>query len=467
MSMAMRTATTMMSMTGMPEADAGYRAAMADRQAWDLAFDPATGFRLTQEQARGQQPAPVGPVAQLLLAARGPAAVGREGRSTSLADAAAWPELSDERRARLTTLLAGFRVAEDAVAEHIKPFGEAANNSLVAWVLYLQRRDEQRHAVMFDRIAEEVLKLPGDTPDERLDAAREHTPPGVLELFEERLPAMADELAAGRARVDAGIGLYHMILEGIVLLSGQRALLADLEDGALPGVLEGVERVEKDERWHIGFGLRCLIDAKPSAELIDEVLATAEDAAEAWGDVVPKEIRDAVVPMCRRRFAIAKLLDVARSCGLAQLDPLRAEHPQVVEHAAARLAQAQAIDERRVAPAREAVGQERRAPRRALDRVRGAHGRDAAPAARRARRAARAPRPGDRRRGSPAAPAPTRSARARPWPHPPRARASRRGRADPRAAPPARRARRGRGPRRGSSAPPLKTVRFESAPPIR
>ena len=183
------------------------------------------------------------------------------------------PSSPDERRARLTTLLAGFRVAEDAVAEHIAPFGEAANNSLVAWVLYLQRRDEQRHAVIFDRIAAEVLKLPGDTADERLDAAREHAPAGVLELFEERLPAMAGELAAGRTGVDAGIGLYHMILEGIVLLSGQRALLADLEDGAMPGVLEGVERVERDERWHIGFGLRCLIDAKPSPELIDEVLA--------------------------------------------------------------------------------------------------------------------------------------------------------------------------------------------------
>ena len=421
---------------------------MADRQAWDLAFDPATGFRLTQEQ--------LGP-SNLLPSAQWPNFFSRlvarlqwDARSIDLAaDAAAWPELADERRARLTTLLAGFRVAEDAVAEHIRPFGEAANNSLVAWVLYLQRRDEQRHAVMFDRIADEVLKLPGDTPDERLDAAREHTPAGVLELFEERLPAMADELAAGRARVDAGIGLYHMILEGIVLLSGQRALLADLEDGALPGVLEGVDRVEKDERWHIGFGLRCLIDAKPSPELIDEVLATAEDAAEAWGDVVPKEIRDGrradVPPPVRDREAARR----ARGRGLAQLDPLRAEHPQVVEHAAARLAQAQAVDERRVAPAREAVGQERRAPRRALDRGRGAHGRDAAPGARRARRAARAPRPGDRRRGSPAAPAPTRSARARPWPRPPRARASRRGRADPRAAAPARRARRGRGPRPG------------------
>ena len=227
-------------------------------------------------------------------------------------DARAWPELADERRERLTTLLAGFRVAEDAVAEHLAPFGDAANNSLVAWVFYLQRRDEQRHARMFDRIAAEVLGLPGDTPDERRDAAREHTPAGVLELFEERLPAMAGELAAGRAGVDAGIGLYHMVLEGIVLLAGQHALLADLdEDGALPGVREAIDRVERDERWHIGFGLRCLMDARPSPELIDEVLASATDAAGAWGDVVPAEISEAVAPRCRRRLRIAKLLDTS------------------------------------------------------------------------------------------------------------------------------------------------------------
>ena len=225
-------------------------------------------------------------------------------------DAHAWPDLPDERRERLTTLLAGFRVAEDAVAEHLAPFGEAANNSLVAWVFYLQRRDEQRHARMFDRIAAEVLGLSGDTADERLDAAREHTPAGVLELFEERLPAMAAELAAGRSGVDAGIGLYHMVLEGIVLLSGQRALLADLEDGALPGVCEGVDRVERDERWHIGFGLRCLMDARPSPDVIDGVLALAEEASGAWGEVVPAEIREGIVPMCRHRLRVGRLLDV-------------------------------------------------------------------------------------------------------------------------------------------------------------
>ena len=68
----------------------------------------------------------------------------------------------------------------------------------------------------------------------------------MLELFDDRLPALSAELAAGRTGLDEGIGLYHMILEGIVLAAGQRALLEDLEDGMLPGVREGVEHVERD-----------------------------------------------------------------------------------------------------------------------------------------------------------------------------------------------------------------------------
>src|SRR4051794_15489279 len=162
----------------------------AVRQAWDLAFDPATGRRLRPEEI---------PSGSLLPPDKWPSFFSRvvarlqwDPNAIDLApDAAGWPELAPERRQRLTELLAGFRIAEDAVAEHLEPFGPAANNSLVAWVLFLQRRDEQRHAVIFDRIAAEVIRLPGDTAEERRDAARELAPAGVLELFEERLPAMA------------------------------------------------------------------------------------------------------------------------------------------------------------------------------------------------------------------------------------------------------------------------------------
>ncbi len=232
------------------------------------------------------------------------------------ADARAWPELPDERRGRLTKLLAGFVVAEDAVAEQLTPFADvarkatlASHESLVAWVFFLQRRDEQRHAMLFDRIAAEVLGLPGATPAERRAAAREHVAPALLELFEERLPAVAAELAAGHTALCEGLSLYHMLLEGVVFDAGQRALLDDLADGALPGVREGVERVECDERWHVGFGLRCLIETEPSDDVLDDLLARAEQAAGAWGDAVPAAVREESACKVARRLHAAQLID--------------------------------------------------------------------------------------------------------------------------------------------------------------
>jgi ribonucleoside-diphosphate reductase beta chain len=231
-------------------------------------------------------------------------------------DARAWPRLPAERRRRLTTLLAGFCVAENAVSEHITPFADAAreatlasHESLMAWVFFLQRRDEDRHARFFDRIAAEVLGVPGDTPAERRAAARAHVPDAVLELFEQRLPAMAAELTAGRAGLGEGVALYHMVLEGIIFDAAHHALGNDLVDDALPGVREGVRRVELDERWHIGFGLRCLIEAQPSRDLLDELLSRAEAATEAWGDALPSATREHVADLCHHRLAAVGLIE--------------------------------------------------------------------------------------------------------------------------------------------------------------
>jgi len=227
-------------------------------------------------------------------------------------DARAWPELADERRQRLTTLLAGFCVAEDAVAEQITPFSDAvrretlaSQESLMAWTFSLQRRDEERHARLFDRIAAEVLGLPGETPAERRAAAREHATPAILELFEEQLPTMAAGLAAGQTGLGEGVSLYHMLIEGVVFNAGTQALLDDLADGALPGVREGVERIERDERWHVGFGLRCLMESQPSQERIDDLVARAGAAAAAWGDAVPADIRERSARTCAHRLHVS------------------------------------------------------------------------------------------------------------------------------------------------------------------
>jgi ribonucleoside-diphosphate reductase beta chain len=285
---------------------------MKERQDWDLAFDPATGLRRRQEDETS---------GRILPSDRWPNFFSRvvaklqwdEAALDLVPDAKAYREMPDERRDRLTKLLAGFRIADDAVSVHLQPFGPAANNSLTAWVIYLQRRDEQRHARFFERVAGEVLGLPGETKEERGEEARKLAPPGMVDLFEKELPAMSAEMAEDKIGLTEGLALYHMTLEGMVLSAGQRALLDDLSDGAMPGVRKGVYHVELDERWHIGFGLRLLIDARPSPDVFDAILDRAEEAAAAWGDALPESIRDMIVPMARRRLAYAaKQLDHMR-----------------------------------------------------------------------------------------------------------------------------------------------------------
>ncbi len=169
------------------------------------------------------------------------------------ADARAWPEVAGPR---LTELVAGFCIGEAGVAEHLSAFGPAAE------CFAAQARDEERHARFFARYAAAV----------GLHDPRAHVSDAFLELFEVRLPA-AVAGAPGEA-----VGLYHMVLEGVVFTAGQLALL-DLVDDRLPGLRAGTELVLRDERWHVGFGARCLADLDyDEAAILEE----GERAAALW-----------------------------------------------------------------------------------------------------------------------------------------------------------------------------------------
>jgi ribonucleoside-diphosphate reductase beta chain len=223
------------------------------------------------------------------------------------ADGRAWPSLPAARRARLTVLLAGFIVAEASVAEEIEPFIPAAGNVETRDALAAQRADEQRHARLFDRIGALVLGLPGDGSEERAGAARDCVPRRLRDLFERRLPDTAAALAGGRVELGEAIGLYHMVIEGLVLSAGQQALLDDLADGALPEVRARLVRIERDERWHVGFGLRCLVDLRPDASVVAALDAAGDGAVDGWGDAVPAHLRRRAVAMHRRRLACVGL----------------------------------------------------------------------------------------------------------------------------------------------------------------
>jgi ribonucleoside-diphosphate reductase beta chain len=188
-------------------------------------------------------------------------------------------------RGRVAELIAGFCVGEAGVAEHLAPFIAAAPTA-ARRAFAAQERDEVRHARFFARAARELL--PGTDP-------RDLLAPEYLELFEVRLPA------AARAAADdlgAAVGLYHMVLEGVVFTAGQYALLERLDD-RFPGLRRGTELVLRDERWHVGFGTRCLVDAGVDEEAI---LAEGRRAAAVWAP----EQAERVVATLRRRLALVR-----------------------------------------------------------------------------------------------------------------------------------------------------------------
>ena len=222
-------------------------------------------------------------------------------------DKAAWPTLDDTENARVLGLIAGFCIAESAVSGHLGSFQAAASDDWVAACFRAQARDEHRHARFFDRVAAEVAAVPGADIAARQDVLRTLVSPELVALFEERLPVTALRLAKDREGLTAAVGLYHMVLEGVVLLAGQNALLDTLGrlSVGLPSVRRGVELVLRDERWHIGFGTRMVQGAGLGQDEVEAILALGQAAAGAWGDLVSPHAVERAVNMHRNRLRAA------------------------------------------------------------------------------------------------------------------------------------------------------------------
>ena len=219
-------------------------------------------------------------------------------------DKAAWLALDDAESARVLGLIAGFCIAESAVSGHLGSFQAAASDDWVAACFRAQARDEHRHARFFDRVAAEVAAVPGADIAARQDVLRTLVSPELVALFEERLPATAVRLAEDHEGLTAAVGLYHMVLEGVVLLAGQNALLDALGrlSVGLPNVRRGVELVLRDERWHIGFGTRMVQGSGLSQDEVEAILMLGKAAAGAWGDLVSPDAAERAVRMHRNRL---------------------------------------------------------------------------------------------------------------------------------------------------------------------
>ena len=157
-----------------------------------------------------------------------------------------------------------FFWGEDAVADGLSPYVDAAPLEEQKYFLTTQQVDEARHAVFFKRFMHEVAGLGDGTMAGGLDAIKPQLTWGFTRVFD-RLVRMSDELRRDPSvpQLAAAITLYHVIIEAALAQPGQHFITNYLaKRNTLPGFRAGMENVAADEQRHIGFGVKLLSDLR-------------------------------------------------------------------------------------------------------------------------------------------------------------------------------------------------------------
>jgi ribonucleotide reductase beta subunit family protein with ferritin-like domain len=180
-------------------------------------------------------------------------------------DARQWREdfTEFERKAALWNYCLFFW-GEDAVADNLSPYIDAAPLEEQKYFLTTQQVDEARHAVFFKRFMQEVCEIGDGTMAGGLAQIKPQLTVGFRRIFD-RLDAMADELRADRspAKLAAAVTLYHIVIEASLAQPGQHFICSYLEErDQLPAFREGMGNIATDEQRHIGFGVKLLADLK-------------------------------------------------------------------------------------------------------------------------------------------------------------------------------------------------------------
>ncbi|HEV2980157.1 MAG TPA: ribonucleotide-diphosphate reductase subunit beta [Solirubrobacteraceae bacterium] len=180
-------------------------------------------------------------------------------------DARQWREdfTEFERQAALWNYCLFFW-GEDAVADNLSPYIDAAPLEEQKYFLATQQVDEARHAVFFKRFMHEVCGIGDGSMSSGLQAIKPQLTVGFRRIFD-RLDRMADELRADRSRANlaAAVALYHIVIEAALAQPGQHFICSYLEErDQLPAFRDGMGNIASDEQRHIGFGVKLLSDLR-------------------------------------------------------------------------------------------------------------------------------------------------------------------------------------------------------------
>lgn len=192
-----------------------------------------------------------------------------------------------------------FFLGEQAVTDTLSPMVHAAPDEDSRIFLSTQLADEARHTVFFSRFFDEVIGVTGGL-HEALGLVRDQTVEAYKVIFDGELVDVTDAVRrdpSDYATWVRSITTYHLIVEGMLALTGQKFLLGIVRElGILPGFYSGFTAVARDESRHVNFGVRALLEAHVKDR--------------AMGAVIEDQVMKLLEPACRivaapdRRFVV-------------------------------------------------------------------------------------------------------------------------------------------------------------------
>ncbi len=198
-----------------------------------------------------------------------------------------WVATPSDAQEDLIWSLGSFAIGEERVTADLAPFLGAAPSGEVEIFLATQLVDEARHTAFFDRFTGEVLALSAEDMRGRMHEMGERMLTPWTDVFDDGLRDVARRIQArpdDLALFVEGITTYHLIIEGVLAMTGQRFILQYLEQhGMYPGFQKGFGLVERDEHRHIAFGVRFLRDAIAHDPALGRVVENTRRRARATG----------------------------------------------------------------------------------------------------------------------------------------------------------------------------------------
>src|SRR5579884_3907595 len=167
----------------------------------------------------------------------------------------------EERRMRLFGLSAFFK-GEECVTNTLAPYITAMPDDEMRIFLTTQLVDEARHTIFFSRFFKEALGIDYGRLEDTLSFVQRNMNDKLKYILVSTLDEISDRIRrepTNLAHLVEGVTLYHIVIEGMMALAGQRNILEVYrEQNLFPAFRGGFTAVARDESRHVIFGVKFL-----------------------------------------------------------------------------------------------------------------------------------------------------------------------------------------------------------------